>query len=267
MIRRTADPASAGHAVRVELSLHALWLPGALTLAAACLAVAYVLTSSHAASWGADIARLFDLNEEANIPAWFSSVLWLAAVLLALAVFRLHRERGVPYAGYWFGMVPLFLLMSLDEAGQLHETFGSMIGRRMEGQAILDVTYAWVVLGLAVVALIGMLYLRFLLRCRPEVRRLLVLSAGLFLTGAVIVESIGAAVESGRLAGFPLGLSWTWMIIAEEMLEMMGVILLIHTLLTVMAFDAVPAAARPQTPPRIAPGLQGAPPSERVDSR
>ena len=55
--------------------------------------------------------------------------------------------------------------------------------------------------------------------------------------GAVVIESFGAAVESGALEEFPLGQSWTSMIAYEEFLEMAGVILLIYALLYVISSD------------------------------
>ena len=228
-----------------------------LTCAALGLVGADALTVKGASLWGQEIARLFDLNEEASIPTWFSSSLWLAAAFLALAIFQTHRDRSFPNGGYWLGMVPLFLFLSADEAAQLHELAGRLLGRPLEGSTALKFTYAWVFFGLGLLLFVGLLYLRFLFRLERHIRVLFVLSALVFVTGAIAVESVGAAVDTGTLADFPLGQSWRRMIILEELFEMMGVILLIHTLLRVIALEHAPYAPVTDRRSRM-PGAQDA---------
>jgi hypothetical protein len=228
-----------------------------LTCAALGLVAADALTVKGASVWGQEIARLFDLNEEANIPTWFSSSLWLLAAFVALAIFQTHRDRGFPNGGFWLGMVPLFLFLSTDEAAELHELVGRLLGQPLEESAVLKFTYAWVFFGLGLLLLVGLLYLRFLFRLERHIRVLIVLSALVFVTGAVAVESVGAAVDMGTLANFPLGQSWRRMIILEELLEMMGVILLVHTLLRVIALDHAPYTAAASHKMRLS-GPEGA---------
>lgn len=230
-------------AARVDFSLHPVWVPVALAAMALSLSAAYALTVKGAAFWGPDVARMFDLNEEANVPTWFTSSLWLIAALLAFAIFRVHRDRGYPNAAYWIGMAPLFLFLSIDEAGKIHETIGSALGRHLKGFAILDYTFAWVFFGLALLFSVGLIYLRFLLRLERRARTLFFISAGLYVTGAVIIESIDAAVGSGTIEAFPWGQTWHRMILYEELLEMIGVILLIHALLRVLALEKPPYTA------------------------
>jgi hypothetical protein len=232
----------AARAAHVAFSLHPVWAPVALTLAALGLVAAYFLTVKAPSFWGPEVARMFDLTEEANVPTWFGSSLWLVAALLAFAVFRVHRDRGYPNAAYWMGMVPLFVFLSIDEAGKVHETIGDVLGRRLEGYSILDYTFAWIFFGLALLLSVGVVYLRFLLRLEKRTRVLFFISAGLYVTGAVVIESIGAAVWNGAIEAFPLGQTWPRMIVYEELLEMVGVILLIHTLLRVLALDEAPYA-------------------------
>ena len=199
-----------------------------------------------------DLYRFFDMNAEANLPTWFSALLWQAAALLAFFIAQRHRSRGWPHAAYWIGMIPLFLFLSLDETGTVHETIGAMIGGRIEMSGGLRYTYAWVLFGAALVMLVGLAYARFLVLLRRPLALLFVLSATLFLTGAVVIESIGAAVESGGIRRFPLGQTWHRMIAYEETLEMLGAILLIHTLLRVMALDTPPYRDTPRTSSTIA---------------
>ena len=69
----------------------------------------------------AKINRLVDLDGEANLPTWYSSLQWAAtAGLFAFVVYRQRRRRAE-------SMLPLlviavvFLALSLDEVAQIHE--------------------------------------------------------------------------------------------------------------------------------------------------
>ena len=72
------------------------------------------------------------------------------------------------------------------------------------------------------------------------------LAAGIFVSGAVGVEMMGAAYDyAGQVPGtFPLGLNWRRANALEEGLEMLGVILLIHVMLR-FATDAGSPFHRP----------------------
>jgi hypothetical protein len=149
-------------------------------------------------------------------------------------------------------MVPLFLFLSLDEAGKVHEAIGDVIGTRIEMTGGLRFTYAWVLFGLSLVALVGLAYLRLLLKLRRSLAGLFILSAGLFLTGAVVIESISASAHLGSIDRLPFGQTFARMIAWVETLEMLGAILLIHTLLRVLALDAPPYRDTPRTSSTIA---------------
>jgi hypothetical protein len=225
-LHRTAD---------VRIVLHPVRTPLGLLLVATLLVAAYILTVRYPSFFGVDIARSFDLNQEANVPTWFSSGLWILATFLALAVSQLCRREERPDAVYWLGMIPLFLLLSLDEAGMLHEMLGAWLSTVLKGHPIYSLTYGSAVVGLGLLLLSGILYIKFLIRLESPFRFLFFLAAGLYTAGAIGMESVGAAVESGALEDFPLGQSWTSMIIYEEFLEMAGIIVLIHALLCIIA--------------------------------
>lgn len=176
----------------------------------------------------------FDLNAEMNLPALFSVALWIGAALVALACGRRSRAEGWRLGGHWPVMAALFLYLGLDEAWMIHERVGVLVYRMHAFQGAF--LYAWVVAGLAFLAVAGLVFLRFLAALRPANLVLLVLAAGVFVTGAVGFEMTGAVFESGGQAPgtFPLGLSWRKAIALEEGFEMFGVILLIHFLLRVL---------------------------------
>ena len=83
---------------------------------------------------------LFDLNEERNLPTWWSSVkLFLIAALLVAAAPRLGTSRrGVLFVGL---AALVFAFLSLDEFAAIHEH----LGRRTRFDA-LPVTGLWPVI-------------------------------------------------------------------------------------------------------------------------
>jgi len=233
---------------------HAVLIPAVLALCALGLAAIYLvlgrLDHLHPGLVHPDIFRFVNLTEEANLPTWFSALLWQIAALLAFLIAGRHRTSGWPHRFYWIGMVALFLFLSLDEAGKVHETIGDMISRRSESTGWREYTYSWVLFGVAFVTLVGLAYTRLLVRLRRPLAILFILSAAVFLLGAVVVESISAAAHKGSIDHLPFGQSWARMIAWEETLEMLGAILLIHTLLRILASDASPYRVRGATPAR-----------------
>jgi len=223
---------------------HAVRIPVFLALCAVGMAAIYlVLGKLNHLDPGLvhpDLFRFIDLSEEANLPTWFSALLWQVAALLAFFIANRHRTGGWPYRAYWIGMVPLFLFLSLDEAGKVHEAIGDVIGRNSESTGWREYTYSWVLFGMALVTLVGLAYMRLLVKLRRPFAVLLILSAAIFLLGAVVVESISASAHKGSIDRLPFGQTWARMIAWEETLEMLGAILLIHTLLRILALDAAP---------------------------
>lgn len=224
---------------------HAIWFPVALAASAFSLTavalILYRLDLRYPDQIAPSIMRFFDLNGEANLPAWFASSLWLISALLAFAVWQKHRENGFPNAIFWIVMVPLFMFLSLDEAGTVHEAIGGALSESFDTYGY---TYHWVAYGLALIGVVGLANLRFLIRLRPVYAGLFLLSAAVFISGAVGIESIAAAVELGQLEQMPLGQSWPRMIAYEETVEMIGVVLLIYTLLRILADPVTPYRTR-----------------------
>lgn len=86
-----------------ELFLVAMYLIGALLIN----------------SWTID--SLFDLNQEGNIPSWFSSTqLFLVGFMLWAGIKKINSELSSRFLKT-LGLV--FFFLSIDEAAELHETF------------------------------------------------------------------------------------------------------------------------------------------------
>ncbi len=87
-----------------------------------------------------------DLNQPANLAAWFSSVAFGGAGLLATIVYGLRRFRLDDYAGHyrlWLFVVPALFLASVCAIVPLHEVWGLVCARLIGGNATDATVKLW----------------------------------------------------------------------------------------------------------------------------
>jgi hypothetical protein len=174
------------------------------------------------------LAPLFYVDMEHNIPTYFSVLLILLAALLLAFIARLTRKQRLPHVSKWALLSYGFLFMAFDEAFQFHERLNIPVGKLL-GEGSLGIFYfPWTIPGIALVLILGLLFLRFLLHLPASTRFRLVMAAIIYLGGAIGVELIGS--QYAELYGYE---NWTYSMIAtlEESLEMAGLIVFIWTLL------------------------------------
>ncbi len=122
----------------------------------------------------------------------------------------------------------LFLFLSIDEAVSLHEAFGAFLENKFRPTGFF--TAAWVIPGLAFVAVAFLASLKFLGHL-PRKTKYQFLGAGIiYVAGAVGLEMIAANFwwSSHQLEGF----SYKLLVAGEEFLEMSGVIAFIYSFLS-----------------------------------
>lgn len=188
-------------------------------------------------SWGS--VRLFSVDREGGIPAWYSTALLLFCFILLAVIAAASRMENHRDYFYWVGLSVGFLYLSADEAARIHERFLPL------GRSMLDaigvastgaLARAWVVPGILITLVFILVYLRFFFRL-PLVTRLLFFAAGLvFLGGAVGVEMLtGLYLNSyGGERGTALSPTVVRLILPniEELFEMLGVIVFIYALVS-----------------------------------
>lgn len=180
------------------------------------------------------LVPLFDADAERNLPAAFSTLLLAGASWLLASVAADERRRGVSWLP-WVGLAAGFLVMAVDEALSFHERLIRPMRALLGGGDLGPFHFAWVAPALVLVGLLGLAYLRFLLRRPPWQRRALVAAAAVYLAGALGLEMLaGPWVEAHGRAN----LTYAMLVTVEEGLEMAGVILLIRTLLLLRAGPA-----------------------------
>lgn len=178
------------------------------------------------------LVPLFFLDEERNIPTFFSMLLMLAITLLLAIITTLKHKQKSPYRSRWAILTFGFFFMSFDEAFQVHEKF-ILPMRALLGNENLGIFYhAWVVIGIAIVLFAGMFFFRFLLRLPTKTRLYFLLAASLFIGGAIGVELLGG--RYAELYGHQ-NLGYSMIVTAEESLEIGGLIVFIWALLKYIA--------------------------------
>lgn len=217
------------------------------------------------------IVRLFDVNEENNIPSWYSSISLLFCSILLGIISTIKAQRRDRFARHWLGLAVLFLLMSVDEAASVHELL-IPLGRMFKASGAF--LFFWVVP--AMIFVVGMLfaYTKFLIALPSKTRDLFLIAGAVFVFGSVGFEMIGAYYFDNHVSKDPSVFAHGWpalsmavVLAIEELLEMVGVLIFIHCLLSYLNKEvvecqltfrasashsqAVPKAARsPQRTPR-----------------
>jgi len=77
--------------------------------------------------WCSSLETIFDLDQEANIPTWFSTLLLFSVAISSFIVHNLgwKIKNGTSWSYFWFGFGIVFCFLSLDEASGLHEMITS----------------------------------------------------------------------------------------------------------------------------------------------
>ncbi|MDW6020850.1 hypothetical protein SAZ10_03640 [Mesorhizobium sp. BAC0120] len=169
---------------------------------------------------------MLDVDFERSAFTWVSIIsLFVAAVLLFLGAEHAAARRD-RFRWHWYALAALFLLASFDEFAGLHEKLSAVLAARMSHSGVLY--FAWAAPA-GILALIGLAsFIPFIRSFPTRLALLMVLSAGLFLGGAVGLEMIGgkiAEVEGVKSLHYRMETN------AEEGMELAGTLLFIYVLL------------------------------------
>ena len=195
-----------------------IWL---LFAADAALGLAYLIDAFAGHPLGS-LAHIIDLDGESNLPTWYSSIQWFVVfcALTAVADGRVSRSN---VRSWLLWLVPLvFLLFSMDEVVQVHESVGLhadalLPGGTRAGTAVHVTGLFFLVVGLPFV--IG--FSALILGVRPYLQRppgaltKLVVGMTMMIVGAVGFDFLANFVEDLSTPAIIL-------IYIEESLEMFG---------------------------------------------
>lgn len=174
---------------------------------------------------GYEILAVFNLNEEYNIPAWYSSVILLCCGLI-LGIICLdkkkHRDR---YYRHWLWLSFIFCYLSLDEAIAIHENFKLRFLLPKDNILYDD---SWVIVLGILVAIFIISYRRFLLHLPADSKKMFIIAGFVYILGSAGMEVVGSFTQEFYGKASMIHATATTI---EEFLEMMGIVLFINALL------------------------------------
>ena len=219
-----------GTTARIRLSRIDATLGGALGVLLLLSLGGTVLTYATDSAALHRVAKLFLFEEEKNLPTLFN-VFLLIADMVALGTVAMFRfARGDRWRWHWLCLAAIFLLLSYDEAAQVHEALGKVVEGATHATGFL--AFAWVIPGMAFVLAVGLAFTRFLLALPRRSAVLFVVAGALYVFGAIGMEMFEANVYSFR--GYD-NLTFSLLATFEETLEMTGLIVFLHATLGVLA--------------------------------
>lgn len=175
------------------------------------------------------------LDEEASLPPLFSSLLMLTIAVLAFRTGRDDRLAAPRTSLGWTLLSVGFVYLALDEFLALHEVFSRMPQVPNYGGVLRQ---KWLLVGIPLVAVIGLLFIPFLLRIRRQTALRLIVAGTVYLSGAVGAELIsGWIIETAGKESALYALET----MAEETLEIVGLLLGLRAILLHRA--VMPSAA------------------------
>ena len=196
-----------------------------ITLVALGIAASLLEVSQLDIAGRENIITLLSLKSEYNIPT-VVSVLWLAmCALLLVLIAAVQRANGAPFVSRWALLAAIFLYLAIDEGALLHERLNEPLAAMPITSGFLR--WGWVLVGGAVVVGLAAAYLRFVVALPSPYRAGVVTAAALYVTGALLMEVVGAGVSEDEGLDTPRYLTLT---VVEEALELAGIGVLLVTL-------------------------------------
>ena len=173
------------------------------------------------------LVPFFNLDAEQNAPTFFSSCLFLINSILLFIMWKV-REITDKRQWIWLLLSGISCFLAIDEFAEIHERFSEPVKLGIPISSFLDI--AWVIpYGIGTVLLLTLIT-PFFRQINKKIRRWFGVSVLTYLTGALGFEMIGAWYVSTR----PFDIVCGFLIMFEESLEMMGLIMLIYTLLSLL---------------------------------
>ena len=207
--------------------------------------------------WGHDtvfgLVRLFDVNEEANVPSFYSACgLLLCACLLGLIARHTWDQRD-RWRRHWAGLSLIFLFLATDEAAQIHEMLDPLLRKLLHASGPLF--FAWVIPYSVLMLIFAVTYFRFWWALPARIRWLLGVAGVVYVFGAMGLEFVGSALvsshggDAGGIQDWRHAISYSF----EEFFEMAGVVIAVYALLCHFEEQRITLSARVSSDPRAAP--------------
>lgn len=168
----------------------------------------------------------FYLDAEGNITTYLNALLLFIPSLLLAAIGIWKISMKDKFRFHWIGLAMIFFFLSIDEAAVIHENMIKPMRAIVGAEGFFY--FAWIIPGMAIVAVFGLVYLMFFLHLENKFKTLFLFSLGVYLSGV-----IGGEMISGYYASSIGQKNFTYAVVAslEESIEYIGCSLIIFSLL------------------------------------
>ncbi|MAZ03281.1 MAG: hypothetical protein CMN56_09100 [Sneathiella sp.] len=175
------------------------------------------------------------LDDEENIPTFFSSTILLFSSLLLFMIVSFHKTDGTGSYMYWLVLALIFLFLAIDETASIHEYIVVIFWRAYERSSFDN--YVWPTVYGSLVVFLAIVYWKFIFSLPKKILLLFFLSAFLYVGGAIGFEILGSMYIG---ASWYQGIDWwaaadyKYYLIStiEESGEMFAVLVFIYALLS-----------------------------------
>jgi hypothetical protein len=214
----------------VEVAINLPQITIFLGAAVALAAVGHIVV--HALSFLFDITNtpfvgiflFFSMGQESNLPTYISALnLLLSGVLCGIIAFHEPKLKN-RLDWHWVGLSAGLMLMSIDEAAKIHEGIVGVFLEMYIGRGTGIFYYLWYLVYIPIVVIASFLYFPFLKRLPLRYSSRFCLAALVFLGGAIGLEMLESVLKYAQI-------NTAISILFEETFEMLGIVILIHTLL------------------------------------
>lgn len=169
--------------------------------------------------------RLFPLDEESNLPTFYSAFsLGFCSILLAI-IASYQQKNNSRHTKHWKFLSLLFCLLAIDEIAMMREIL-SVLREPLNAGGIFYFTL--VIPAFIFLIIFTLTFISFFKSLPSRIKTLFMLSGIIYVAGAIGVEMIGGYhSEIYGENNFTYGMITT----IEESLEMMGILVFIYSLL------------------------------------
>lgn len=124
-----------------------VWILAGLAVFSVLLVVCYIKLFLEIPDHDEWFPRLFDLDGEQNLCAWFATILWFCAGLASFFAFWAETTGAQTRkaSSFWWCCIGLgFVFLSLDELAEVHEHVGSYFLKMLKGTSYGDIINSFV---------------------------------------------------------------------------------------------------------------------------
>jgi hypothetical protein len=178
------------------------------------------------------ISIYFNFDEEANLPALYSSLaLGFCAYLLSI-IATIKKKFKEKYAKKWKTLAFIFLYLAVDEMCSIHELLIPILRGSMNTKGLLY--FPWVIPAFFLLIIFLIVFRKFILALPNKSKIQFILAGIVYVFGALGMELIGGYIADNYGYNMMYGIAST----IEELSEMFGVVIFINALLNYLQSQA-----------------------------